>query len=64
MTAGAAISTVTMGGYVGILVAPSSIGFIADHIGFRATYAALAVVLLIVTALAKRTAAADGLKPL
>lgn len=64
MTAGAAISTVTMVGYVGILVAPSSIGFIADHIGFRATYAALAVVLLVVTALARRTAAADGLKPL
>ncbi len=64
MTAGAAISTVTMVGYAGILVAPSSIGFIADHIGFRATYAALAVVLLIVTALAHRTAAADGLKPL
>ncbi|MEO5615394.1 MAG: MFS transporter [Cypionkella sp.] len=64
MTAGAAISTVTMVGYVGILVAPSSIGFIADHIGFRATYAVLAVVLLIVTALARRTAAADGLRPL
>ncbi len=64
MAAGAAISTVTMVGYAGILVAPSSIGFIADHIGFRATYAALAVVLLIVTALAHRTAAADGLKPL
>ncbi|MDZ4394979.1 MFS transporter [Cypionkella sp.] len=64
MAAGAAISTVTMVGYAGILVAPSSIGFIADHIGFRATYAALAVVLLIVTALAHRTAAADRVKRL
>ncbi|MDZ4312300.1 MAG: MFS transporter [Cypionkella sp.] len=64
MAAGAAISTVTMVGYAGILVAPSSIGFIADHIGFRATYAALAVVLLIVTALAHRTAAADGVRHL
>ncbi|MES2436104.1 MAG: MFS transporter [Pseudomonadota bacterium] len=63
MAAGAAISTVTMVGYVGILVAPSSIGFVADHIGFRATYAALAVVVLIVSALARRTAAADALKP-
>ena len=62
MAAGAAISTVTMVGYAGILVAPSSIGFIADHIGFRATYAALAVVLLIVTALAPRVKAADGLR--
>ncbi|GLS85704.1 MFS transporter [Cypionkella aquatica] len=64
MAAGAAISTVTMVGYAGILIAPSSIGFIGDHIGFRATYAALAVVLLIVTALAPRVKAADGLKPL
>lgn len=63
MAAGAAISTVTMVGYAGILVAPSSIGFVADHIGFRATYAALAVVLLVVTALAPRVKAADGLKP-
>jgi MFS family permease len=62
MAAGAAISTVTMVGYAGILVAPSSIGFIADHIGFRATYAALAVVLLIVTALAPRVKAADGVR--
>ena len=62
MAAGAAISTVTMVGYAGILVAPSSIGFIADHIGFRATYAALALVLLVVTALAPRVKAADGVK--
>ncbi|MDB5659939.1 MAG: transporter, partial [Cypionkella sp.] len=61
MAAGAAISTVTMVGYAGILVAPSSIGFIADHIGFRATYAALAGVLLVVTALAPRVKAADNL---
>ena len=64
MSAGAAISTVTMVGYAGILVAPSSIGFIADHVGFRATYAALAVVLLIVTALAPRVKAADGVRRL
>ena len=64
MSAGAAISTVTMVGYAGILVAPSSIGFIADHVGFRATYAALAVVLLIVTALAPRVKAADAVRRL
>lgn len=64
MAAGAAISTVTMVGYAGILVAPSSIGFIADHIGFRATYAALAGVLLVVTALAPRVKAADGVRRL
>ena len=64
MAAGSAISTVTMVGYAGILVAPSSIGYIADHIGFRFTYAALALLLLVVTALAGRTAAADGVKKL
>ncbi len=35
----------TVRGYAGILVAPSTIGFVADHVGFRATYAALAVLL-------------------
>ena len=64
MAAGSAISTVTMVGYAGILVAPSSIGYIAEHIGFRFTYAALALLLLVVTALAGRTAAADGVKKL
>lgn len=62
MAAGSAISTVTMVGYAGILVAPSSIGYIAEHIGFRFTYGALALLLLLVTALAGRTAAADGVK--
>ena len=64
MAAGAAISTVTMVGYAGILVAPSSIGFLADHIGFRATYAALAVVLLVVAVLSPRVKAADGVRRL
>jgi MFS family permease len=60
--AGAAISTVTMVGYAGILVAPASIGFVAEAVGFRATYAALAVLLLGVTALAGRVALADGVQ--
>lgn len=63
LAAGSAISTVTMVGYAGILVAPSTIGFVADHIGFRFTYATLAVLVLIVTALAPRTAAADRVTP-
>ncbi len=58
--AGAAISTVTMVGYAGILVAPSSIGFLAEHAGFRPTYAGLSVLLLVVTALASRAAMADN----
>ncbi len=60
LSAGAGIAAVTMVGYSGILIAPSSIGFIAEHIGFRWTYGALALLLLLVSALAGRVAAADG----
>jgi MFS family permease len=59
-----AISIVTMVGYCGILVAPSSIGFLAEHMGFRPTYAGLSVLLVIVSLLAARAADADGAKPL
>lgn len=58
---GAGLAAVTMFGYSGILVAPSTIGFVAEHAGFRFTYAALAGLLLIVVALARRVAAADRL---
>lgn len=61
---GAGIAAVTMFGYSGILVAPSTIGFVAEHVGFRFTYGALAVLLLVVAALAGRAAAADGVRPL
>ena len=57
--AGIGISTVTMLGYSGILIAPSSIGFVADHIGFRITFGALALLLIAVAAMAGRAAAAD-----
>jgi MFS family permease len=53
-----AISIVTMVGYCGILVAPSTIGFVAEHLGFRPTYAGLSLVLVLVAVLAAR--AADG----
>lgn len=59
LSAGAALSTVTMIGYSGILVAPSAIGFVAEHLGFRLTYAALAVPLLAVSALARIARNAD-----
>lgn len=59
---GAGLAAVTMFGYSGILVAPSSIGFVAEHVGFRVTYAALAVLLLIVAALAGTARAADGVR--
>lgn len=56
---GAALSAVTMVGYAGILVAPAGIGFAAEHIGLRVTYAALAALVLVIAALAGRTASAD-----
>lgn len=59
---GQAISTVTMVGYAGILVAPASIGFVAEQVGFRATYGALALLLVLVAGLAGRAAAADGIR--
>jgi MFS family permease len=59
-----AISIVTMVGYCGILVAPASIGFAAEHAGYRMTYAGLSLLLLIVAFLAARAADADGAKAL
>ncbi|MFD1808499.1 MFS transporter [Gemmobacter lanyuensis] len=63
MAHGAALSTVTMIGYAGILVAPSSIGFIAEHAGFRGTWAGLAVCLIFVAAMAGHAKVADGVRP-
>ena len=59
LSAGVGISIVTMLGYSGILVAPSSIGFVADHVGFRATFGTLALLLIVVAVMAGRAAAAD-----
>lgn len=47
-------------GYSGILVAPSAIGFIAQHAGSRFTFAGVAVLLLVVVALAGKAKAAVG----
>jgi fucose permease len=58
---GQAISVVTMVGYAGILVAPASIGYVAEHLGFRLTYGAVAVPLVAVALLAGRAARADEL---
>lgn len=60
---GTAISTVTMVGYAGILFAPASIGYVAEHIGYRLTYGVLALLLVGVAALAGRVSAADALHP-
>ncbi len=57
-----AISTVTMVGYSGILVAPAPIGYVAEHLGFRLTYFVLALLLMLVALMARRAAAADDLR--
>ena len=62
LSPGAGISLVTLMGYSGILVAPSSIGFVAERIGFRPTYVALAFFLVIVALLAGRVSSADRAK--
>ncbi len=59
LSAGTAIASVTMLGYSGILVAPASIGFVAEHLGFRITYAALALLLGVVAWQATRARAAE-----
>ena len=60
MNAGAGIAAVTLIGYCGILIAPSAIGFAAETIGYRVTYAVIAGLLVIVALQAARAAAADG----
>ncbi len=59
LSPGAGISLVTMMGYSGILLAPSLIGFIAEHSGYRIVYVTLALVLVVVALNANRVSAAD-----
>ncbi len=63
MSHGAGLATVTMIGYAGILVAPSSIGFIAEHAGFRGTWAGLALCLVFVASQAGHARLADATHP-
>lgn len=56
---GAGMSVVTTMGYSGILVAPSGIGFIGEHVGFAPVYLGVAVLLLLVAMLAGYAKAAD-----
>lgn len=52
VASGAAMSVVTTIGYSGILVAPSAMGFIGDHVGFVPVFAGVAVMLALVAAVA------------
>jgi MFS family permease len=56
---GAGIATVTMLGYSGLLVSPSSIGFVAEAAGFRPVYLGLALLLAVVALMARRAEAAE-----
>jgi fucose permease len=56
---GIALSVTTVMGYSGSLFAPSSIGFIAEHTGFAAIFAALPILFLVVLALSHHAVHAD-----
>ncbi|WP_267551169.1 MFS transporter [Rhizobium rhizogenes] len=58
---GIGISVVTTLGYSGMLVAPSAIGFAAEHIGFSPVLMALPVLLLVVLAFSSLARYADGI---
>lgn len=57
---GIGISVVTTLGYSGMLVAPSAIGFAAEHIGFSAVFMMLPLLLLIVLAFSGLARYADN----
>ena len=59
MSPGAGLATVTMIGYAGILVAPATIGFIAEHLGYRGIWTGLALCLIFVALQAGRARDAD-----
>ena len=44
-----------------MLVAPSAIGFVAEHVGFSVVFMALPVLLLVVLALSSLARYADGI---
>ena len=58
---GIGISVVTTLGYSGMLVAPSAIGFAAEHVGFSPVLMALPALLLVVLALSSLARYADGI---
>jgi MFS family permease len=63
VSSGAGISVATTMGYAGILFAPSSIGFIAEHSGFSPVFMAMSALLLAVALMAGLARTADFAKP-
>jgi len=60
MAPGVGLSIATTLGYSGILFAPSTIGFIAEHTGFSAVFAALPLLLIVVLSLSGLARYADA----
>jgi fucose permease len=58
---GIGISVVTTMGYSGMLVAPSAIGFAAEHVGFSAVFLALPALLFVVLCISSLARYADGI---
>ena len=63
LAAGMGLSVVTMMGYSGILLAPGSIGFLAERIGLGVIYLGLAAMLMVPLALSRLAATADFDQP-
>ena len=57
---GVGISMATTIGYSGILIAPSAIGYLAEHFGFQAVFLGLSLCLVGILALSPLTRGADG----
>jgi fucose permease len=61
LKAGIGLSVVTTMGYSGMLVAPSVIGFVAEHVGFGVVFMALPVLLVVVLIFSRLARYADGI---
>lgn len=59
LSPGVGLSTVTVMGYSGILLAPSIIGFIGQHVGFSPAFIGVSVLLVVVFLMAGLARAAD-----
>jgi MFS family permease len=59
VASGAGLSTVTLMGYSGILVAPSAIGFVGERTGFAPVFVTLSLLLVVVFLMAGNARVAD-----
>jgi hypothetical protein len=59
LSPGVGLSTVTVMGYSGILLAPSIIGLIGQHVGFSPAFIGVSVLLVVVFLMAGLARAAD-----